>query len=151
MFNVVIELYHISELKSMFIYEIDMKNGGENLYEKFVALLQRNGMTAYRVSKDTGISANTFTDWKNGRSVPKQDKLQKIADYFGVTIEYLMTGNESQQEYYLNEETAKQAQEMYEDSDMRTLFDMKRKMPADRFAAHVKFMKELYEKENPSE
>jgi len=54
MFNVVIELYHISELKSMFIYEIDMKNGGENLYEKFVALLQRNGMTAYRVSKDTG-------------------------------------------------------------------------------------------------
>ncbi len=90
MFNVVIELYHISELKSMFIYEIDMKNGGENLYEKFVALLQRNGMTAYRVSKDTGISANTFTDWKNGRSKPKVDKLKILADYFGVSIEYFL-------------------------------------------------------------
>ncbi len=121
------------------------------MYEIFVKLLEKYGVTAYKVSKATGIGGSTFTDWKNGRSVPKQDKLQKIADYFGVTIEYLMTGNESQQEYYLNEETAKQAQEMYEDSDMRTLFDMKRKMPADRFAAHVKFMKELYEKENPSE
>ncbi len=40
---------------------------------------------------------------------------------------------------------------MYQDPDMRSLFDMKRKMPADRFAAHIKFMKELYEKENPDE
>lgn len=121
------------------------------MYEIFEKLCRQKGVTPYRVCKDTGLTTATISNWKAGRYVPKNDKMQKIADYFGVTIEYLMTGNESQQEYYLNEETAKQAQEMYEDSDMRTLFDMKRKMPADRFAAHVKFMKELYEKENPSE
>lgn len=64
------------------------------MYEIFVKLLDKHGITAYKVSKATGIAGSTFTDWKNGRSTPKQDKLQKIADYFGVSIEYLMTGNE---------------------------------------------------------
>ena len=34
-----------------------------------------------------------MTDWKKGRSAPKVDKLQKIADYFGVSVDYLL-GNE---------------------------------------------------------
>ena len=34
------------------------------------------------------------SDWKSGRSKPKNDKLQKIADYFGVTIGYLTTGKD---------------------------------------------------------
>lgn len=64
------------------------------MYEIFVKLLEKHGVTAYKVSKATGIAGSTFTDWKNGRSTPKQDKLQKIADFFNVSIEYLMTGKE---------------------------------------------------------
>ena len=64
------------------------------MYEIFVKLLEKYGLTAYKVSKATGIAGSTFSDWKNGRSNPKQDKLQKIADYFGVSLEYLMTGKE---------------------------------------------------------
>lgn len=58
------------------------------MYEKFAKLLEEKGVTAYRVSKDTGIAANTFTDWKNGRSAPKFDKLLTLAKYFGVPVEY---------------------------------------------------------------
>ena len=68
------------------------------MYEIFVKLLEKYGVTAYKVSKATGIGGSTFTDWKNGRSTPKQDKLQKIADYFGVTVDYLMTGKEEVKE-----------------------------------------------------
>lgn len=64
------------------------------MYEIFVKLLEKYGVTAYKVSKATGIAGSTFTDWKTGRSTPKQDKLQKIADYFGVSLDYLMTGKE---------------------------------------------------------
>ena len=32
--------------------------------------------------------------WKQGKWNFKQDKLQKIADYFGVTVDYLITGKE---------------------------------------------------------
>lgn len=58
------------------------------VYEKFATLLSERGITAYRVSKDTGIAANTFTDWKNGRSNPKFDKLLILAKYFDVPVEY---------------------------------------------------------------
>lgn len=62
------------------------------MYDVFVKLLQKNGVKAYAVAKATGIAYTSFADWKSGRSTPKQDKLQKIADYFGVSLEYLMTG-----------------------------------------------------------
>ena len=49
------------------------------MYEKFANLLSERGVTAYRVS---------FTDWKNGRSNPKFDKLLILAKYFDVPVEY---------------------------------------------------------------
>lgn len=64
-------------------------------YRHFEHLLKQSGTTVYRVSKSTGISASTFTDWKNGRSTPKADKLKRIADYFGVPMEVLLEGTSS--------------------------------------------------------
>lgn len=70
------------------------------MYEIFQELLSRDGVKPYDVSKATGISTSTLTDWKMGRSTPKQDKLQKIADYFGVSLEYLTTGKEPEFDKY---------------------------------------------------
>ena len=63
------------------------------MYEIFENLMKEHGVTAYKVSKETGIATSTLSDWKKGRSTPKQDKLQKIADFFNVTVDYLLTGN----------------------------------------------------------
>lgn len=63
---------------------------GKTMYEIFEKLLNENGVSAYKVSKYTGITTATLTSWKQGKYVPKQDKLQKIAEYFGVTVDYLM-------------------------------------------------------------
>lgn len=60
------------------------------MYRKFEQLVQARGITNYRVAKDLGFAPTVFTDWKNGKSNPKVDKLKKIADYFGVTIEYFL-------------------------------------------------------------
>lgn len=118
------------------------------VFERIETLRNAKGISQGKLEKELGFSNGSISKWKN--SMPKPDRLQKIADYFGVTMEYLVTGEE-QQGYYLNEETAKLAQEMFEDPDMRSLFDMKRNMNPDRFRAHIKFMKELYEKERGSE
>ena len=61
-----------------------------SMYERFLELLNKHQTTAYQVAKATGISQNTFSDWKKGRSTPKIDKMQKIADYFGVSVDYLL-------------------------------------------------------------
>lgn len=60
------------------------------MYERYVELRDKKGVTDYRVSKDTGISRSTFTDWKNGRSAPKVEKLLLLAEYFDVPVEYLI-------------------------------------------------------------
>ena len=60
------------------------------MYEKFEILLKEKNVTAYKVAKETNITASTFTDWKNGRSSPKIEKLQKIANFFNVPISYFL-------------------------------------------------------------
>ena len=64
------------------------------MYEIFEKLLKEHGITAYRVSKETGVTTATLTSWKQGKYTPKPEKMQKIADYFGVSLSYLMTGKE---------------------------------------------------------
>ena len=63
-------------------------------YENFQRLCEINKVTPSKVSKATGISTATLTSWKKGAYTPKQDKLQLIADYFKVSVDYLMTGKE---------------------------------------------------------
>lgn len=60
------------------------------MYHIFKKLIDSKGITAYRVSKGTGIAEATLSDWKNGKSTPKVDKLRKIADYLGVTLNELI-------------------------------------------------------------
>lgn len=95
------------------------------MYEIFSKLLQFHGVTSYKVSKETGISQSTLIDWKKGKITPKSDTMKKIADYFGVSVDYLMTGEEKEggERYYLNEETAEMAQTLFENRNLRVLFD----------------------------
>lgn len=62
------------------------------MYKVFEELCELNGVTPYRVCKETGLTTATISNWKAGRYTPKQDKLQKIAEYFNVTVDFLMTG-----------------------------------------------------------
>ena len=73
-----------------YLQVVIFQKGGVNLYEKFVALLEKTNKTTYQVAKDTGIAENIFSYWKSGRSKPKADKLKILADYFGVSIEYFL-------------------------------------------------------------
>ena len=68
--------------------------GSVSTYEKFTELLKAKGVTAYRVSKETGIAQTTISSWKYGGE-PKADKLIKLADYFGVDVNYFF-GREPQ-------------------------------------------------------
>lgn len=63
------------------------------MYAKFEKLLSEKGITPYRVHKDTGISTATLSDWKNGKSQPKKDKIEKLCEYFEVPLSYFY-GNE---------------------------------------------------------
>lgn len=64
------------------------------MYEVYARLRDEKGVRDATIAKATGIGRSTFSDWKNGRSTPKDEKLQKIADYLGVSAYYIRTGKE---------------------------------------------------------
>lgn len=68
-----------------------------NMYGRFEQMLQEKGLTAYKVSKATGIAQATFSDWKNGKSVPKLNKMIKIAEFLEVPLEWLQGTSEQKE------------------------------------------------------
>lgn len=110
------------------------------MWEVVERLMQSKGMKISDLSRATGISYSTFTDWKAGRSTPKADKLKKIADFFSVSVEYILTGGTS--DYYFSPEAAETAQFLMENENYRILFDAIRKVsPND-----LKFVMEMVDR-----
>lgn len=60
------------------------------MYQNYTKLRDERNLSDYAVAKNTGIPQSTFTDWKTGRSAPKMEKLIKIADFLGVSIDELV-------------------------------------------------------------
>ncbi len=73
-------------------------------YSNYEKLLNMKKSTSYKVAKATGIAPSTLSDWKNGRSVPKADKMRLIADYFGVDISKLVGDDVDLSEISLTDE-----------------------------------------------
>ena len=117
------------------------------MYEIFEQLLKERGISTYQVAKATGISTASFTGWKQGKWNFKADKLQKIADYFNVSVDYLLTGKEDvengteNESYYLNNDAAKTAQEIFEKD--KVLFDVYRSTDRDRLIAYAKKLRSI--------
>ena len=66
-------------------------------WKKFVYLCNEKGIAPNTACSDLGYSTAIATKWKNG-SVPRSTTLQKIADYFGVTPEYLLSDYDAERE-----------------------------------------------------
>lgn len=59
-------------------------------FEKLEELVQKKGMSFYSLGKELGMPTSFFSEWKRGKMMPKVDKLQKLADYFGVEVTYFL-------------------------------------------------------------
>lgn len=95
-------------------------------YEFFASLLKETGCRAADVSKGTGIHPTVFSDWKSGKSSPKQDKIQLIAKYFGIDWADFYPEEGVEPHYYIDDETQAVANALYKDKDLRVLFDAAR-------------------------
>lgn len=113
--------------------------------------------TRQEMCEALGVKYTTFTDWVKGNSYPRIDKIELMANYFGISKADLVEDHNDLQQakepYYLNEETREIAQEAFENPELRTLFHVARDIPPERLKAHIEFMKSLkaQEKGNPDE
>lgn len=106
------------------------------LYEQIKEVAKTKGYSINKLEKELGFARSSIS--KFNKNVPSMEKVQKIADFLNVSITDI-TGEEKEggEKYYLNDETAKAAQEIFENKELRLLFDVARDAePEDLKALH---------------
>lgn len=93
-----------------------------NSVERVKTICKERKIPISKVERDLGYANGYIGQLKKG--VFPADRLQDIAEYLGVSSEYLLNGDEKEEnKYYINEETAEMAQALFENRDLRVLFD----------------------------
>ena len=60
-------------------------------FDQYSGLCKAVGKTPNGVAKELGLPSSSVTQWRQG-GTPRPKTLQKIADHFAVSVEYLLTG-----------------------------------------------------------
>lgn len=118
----------------------------KNFKNVFKSLRIREELTQEELSKKLNISRSAISMYERGEREPDFETLEAIADFFNVDMNYL-TGK-GEENYYVDLQTKQIAQEIFEDKDMKLLFDLKRTTKANDLINYAKFLKEQYDKEN---
>ena len=102
-------------------------------WDNFVLLCDRAGKSPNAVAAEIGFkSTGTVTGWKDGK-IPYERNLKKIADYFGVTVDYLLNGEK--------ENPASNADGV-DDLDLEAL-DIMHQLPPEKRAAALAMLRGL--------
>lgn len=112
--------------------------------KKYISLSNK---TQKEIAYTIGVSPQTFNTWCQGIALPRMGKVQALADYFGINKTDLIDDKStiSETSYYLNDETAKVAQEIFEKD--KVLFDVYRSSDKDRLVAYANKLKALRDME----
>lgn len=67
-----------------------MGTKGKADYQRYRLLADERNLSDYRVAKEVGIAQETLSSWKNGKYIPKREKLERIADFFDVDVDFFI-------------------------------------------------------------
>ena len=95
-------------------------------YDLFCQLCEKKGVSVTRATVEMGLSRTIGSKWKRTGATPNGETLNRIAEYFGVTTDYLLTGEES-----------KNATIDTVDADLREYLDELRNRPEKRLLFSV--------------
>ncbi len=58
--------------------------------ERIRGLMKENGLSQVALAKKIGVKQNTVSAWVLGKKEPCIENLWRLADYFGVSVDYLV-------------------------------------------------------------
>ncbi len=115
-------------------------------YKKYCRLRDAKHLSDTDVARESGVSRSTFSDWKYGRCEPKEEKLRKIASFFGVPIAYFSATDE-ETDFQYDKETAELAQTMFGNEYLIRLLKASKKIPHKNLIALTSFIEGIVEKD----
>lgn len=108
------------------------------------------GKTQKEVAEAIGVSPQTFNTWTQGIALPRMGKVQLLAEYFHIQKSDLLEEKRERDGYYIDPQTAQIAQQIYEDKELRALFDAARGADPEALQAAQAMLKVLKRKERGS-
>ena len=63
--------------------------------DRVESILKEKRLTQIELAEDLGLRRPTLSDWKKNGAVPAADICLRIAEYLGVSVEWLVTGKET--------------------------------------------------------
>lgn len=97
------------------------------LFKEMLRYLRtRKGISQAELAEKLGVAKSTISMYEVGKREPDFETLESIADFFNVDMNFLLgkDGSEtSRTGYYTNQETADMAQKIFENKELRLLFD----------------------------
>ncbi len=113
-------------------------------WEIFYDLCENKNMKPLQVVRELNISAGSTTKWKNG-SVPNGNTLQKLAEYFNVTVDYLLGNTEKKEMPYADEdeELAEYLKMLKTDKNYRMMLSLMKGAKKEDVEKAVKLVKAL--------
>ena len=104
--------------------------------EIFKYLRLREDLTQKEMADRLGIAKSTVSMYENGNREPDFELLEQIADYFNVDMNFLL-GKDKDERYFLDTKTTQIAQEIFDNEELKLLFDAaKDSSPEDLKAVH---------------
>ena len=61
-----------------------------NTLDRIIMLIKERGITQQQFLKDVGLNKTALSDWKKGVNASYKKHINKIADYFNVSVDYLL-------------------------------------------------------------
>ena len=102
----------------------------------FAQTLQRYiaeaGKTQKEIADIIGVSAPTFNEWVSGKKFPRIDKIQKLADYFGILKSDLIEEKMTEEKEKDNEILAEIIVRMRMDDEFKSLVESLYLLDADK-------------------
>ena len=102
----------------------------EEIYKKIFSknlnyYMEKNQKTQSDIINDLGFNKSAVSTWCNGTRLPRMDKVDILAKYFDINRSDLIEDKDTEhkQSYYLNPETSRIAQKIYDNKELSVLFD----------------------------
>lgn len=118
---------------------------GRTVAKNLKRILYEKRLSAAELSRALGIGKTTISGWMNEYRVPSANMMDRLCTYLGVSRSELVEAQPIDRPYYLNEETARIAQEAYDNPDLRMLFDASRDSRPEDIRLAVEMLKRFKE------
>lgn len=110
-------------------------------------------LTGEEFGAKMNVSKPTVSLWESDKRTPNAEMLQKIANFFDVSVDYLLIGkpNTTNDSYYYDTEVAEIAEQIKNDPELRILLDAKRNLSKQDMKAIINITKSLLQRERGDE